>query len=84
MSKVVGREVSIGARDCIPIKKVSRAAAVASGIDARALFMLGFVDDRTPVLDVLAHSGLPLSEAADALAVLCEVGAVVLVEPRVA
>ena len=58
---------------------VSRGEAATLGLDARALFMFGFVNDRVCVFELLSMSGLPLSDAAEALAVLCDVGAVALV-----
>ncbi len=63
----------------MPVARVSRGEA-ALGLDSRALFVFGFVDDRTAVFDLLTMSGLPLSDAAQALASLCDAGAVALVE----
>lgn len=65
---------------CIPIAMIARTEARDLGLDARALFVLGFVDDRTPVFELLTMSGLPLSDAAEALAALCDSGAVALAD----
>jgi hypothetical protein len=78
ISKFVERERGTSTDACVPIAMVSRAEASRLGLDARAIFLLAFVDDRRSVIDVLTHSGLPLSEAADALAQLCDAGIVAL------
>ena len=59
---------------------VPRAELVELGVDARALFVFAFIDDRTPVFELLTMTGMPLTDAADALASLCAVGAVALAE----
>jgi hypothetical protein len=84
ISKFVVHERSASTDACVPIAMVSRAEASRIGLDARAIFLFAFVDDRRSVFDILTHSGLPLSEAADALAQLCEAGVVALVTNRVA
>jgi len=63
---------------CIPIAMVSRFEAGRLGLDASALFVFAFVDDRTPVYEILTRSGMPLPQAAEALAALCETGAIAL------
>ena len=72
------RERGTSTDSCVPIAMVSRAEASHLALDARALFLLAFIDDRRSVFDVLTHSGLPLSEAADALAQLCDAGVIAL------
>jgi hypothetical protein len=57
---------------------ISRSHITTLNLDARALFVFGFINDRTPVFDLLTMSGMPLSDAAEALATLCDVGAVAL------
>lgn len=78
ISHLVSHEAS--AHSCIPIAMLSRADVSSLGLDARALFVFGFVNDRTPVVDLLTMSGMPMADAADALAALCDVGAVALVD----
>ena len=80
ISKLIEREVPRRTDSCVPVAMVSRSEAASLGLDARALFVFGFVNDRTPVFDLLTMSGLPLSDAAQALASLCDAGAVALVE----
>jgi len=78
ISKFVVHEQSESTDACVPIAMVPRAEAARLGLDARALFLFAFVDDRLSVFEVLTHSGLPLSDAADALAQLCDAGVVAL------
>ena len=44
---------------------LSRSDVFNLGLDARALFVFGFVNDCTPVLDLLTMSGMPMPDAAD-------------------
>ena len=74
------RTESTTADACIPIAMLSRADVLDLGLDARALFVFAFIDDRTPVFELLTMSGMPLTDAADALASLCAAGAVALAE----
>ena len=78
ISKFVVHEQSESTDACVPIAMVSRAEASRLGLDARALFVFAFVDDRRSVYDALTNSGLPLPDAADALAQLCDAGVVAL------
>jgi len=75
---VVHESASQGTDACVPIAMLPRAEASRLGLDGRALFVLAFVDDRRSVFDILTTSGLPLSDAADALAELCDAGVVAL------
>jgi hypothetical protein len=78
ISKLIERERGTSTDACVPIAMVTRAEAARLGLDARALFLFAFVDDRRSVFDILTHSGMPLSEAAEALAQLCDAGIVAL------
>ncbi|HEX4514440.1 MAG TPA: hypothetical protein VH054_12910 [Polyangiaceae bacterium] len=78
ISKFVERERASSTDACVPIAMVSRAEASRLGLDARALFVFAFVDDRRSVYEILTSSGLPLSDAADAMAQLCESGIIAL------
>jgi hypothetical protein len=78
ISKFVVHEREASTDACVPIAMMSRAEVARLGLDARALFVFAFVDDHSSVFDILTHSGLPLSEAADALAQLCDAGIVAL------
>jgi hypothetical protein len=66
----------------VPIAVVTRADALLVVSDQRARFLFGFVNDRAPVFELLTTSGMSLSDAADALAILCEAGVVALAEPH--
>ena len=78
ISKFVVHERGTSTDACVPIAMMSRAEAARLRLDARALFLFAFVDDRQSVFDILTSSGLSLSEAADALAQLCDAGVVAL------
>ncbi len=82
ISKFVERERGSSTDACVPIAMVPRAEASRLGLDARALFLFAFVDDHRSVYDILTSSGLPLSDAADALAQLCESGIIALASPH--
>ncbi len=80
LSKIVAHEMPMTTDAYVPVAMISRREAVALGLDARALFVFGFINDQRCVFDLLTMSGLPLSDAADALASLCDVGAVAFIE----
>jgi hypothetical protein len=82
ISKLASRNTLTTTDACVPVALVSRNDVAAAGLDARALFMFGFIDDRSSVFELMSMSGLPLTDAAEALAALCDVGAVALVEER--
>jgi len=81
ISKFVIHEREASTDACVPIAMVPRAEASRLGLDARALFVLAFVDDRRSVFDDITNSGLPLSDAAEALVQLCDAGVVALASP---
>ena len=83
ISKFVVHERGESTDACVPIAMVPRAEAARLGLDARALFLFAFVDDRRSVFDILTSSGLPLADAADALAQLCDAGVIALSGPSV-
>ncbi len=78
ISKFIVHESTTSTDACVPIAMASRAEVSRIGLDARALFIFAFVDDRRSVFDILTSSGLPLSDAADALAQLCDAGVIAL------
>jgi hypothetical protein len=65
----------------VPVLLVSRETAFRAATDDRARFLLGFVDDRTPVFELLEASGMPLHDGVEALMTLYEGGLVGLAAP---
>jgi hypothetical protein len=65
----------------VPVLLVTREAAVRRVLDDRARFLLGFIDDRTPVFELIETTGMPLDDGVEALVALYEAGLVGLREP---
>jgi len=65
----------------VPVLLMNRETAFRRATDARARFLLGFIDDRTPVFELLETTGMPLHDGVEALVALYEAGLVGLAEP---
>jgi len=63
---------------CVPVRIATDAEVLASRLDARARWMLSFIDGRSVLGHVISTSGLPLEDARDGVAELVLQGLVVL------
>ena len=68
----------------VPVLLVAREVAFRRAADHRARFLLGFVDDRTAVYELLEATGMPPRDGVEALVALCEAGLVGLAPPELA
>jgi hypothetical protein len=66
----------------VPVLLVARDVAFRRASDHRARFLLGFVDDRTAVYELLEATGMPLRDGVEALVALYEAGLVSLTQPE--
>jgi hypothetical protein len=65
-------------QQCVPVRVATNAEVLAARLDARARWMLSFVDGRSVLGHVISTSGLPLEDARDGVAELVLRGLVVL------
>jgi hypothetical protein len=73
--RAAGRSFDEG---CIPVVVASKAEIRAKPLDARAAWMVAFIDGEATLGRVLASGGLPIDDARDAIAELVLLGIVVL------
>lgn len=75
------RPIAADSSAVVPILLVSRKVACDRVVDARARFVLAFIDDQTPIFELLQTTGLPVDETADVLVALYEDGLVGFARP---